>query len=41
LPSTYINSYPATSNWTTALAALDAYDPHRLFAAPLHDILMP
>ncbi len=28
-------------NWDSALALLDTYDPYRLFAAPVHDVLMP
>jgi hypothetical protein len=32
---------PKTSNWDAALAALDSYDPHRVFSNTFLDTLLP
>jgi len=37
----YTTGQAAGDGWSAALATLDTYDPHRIFAAPLHDVLMP
>jgi len=41
VPAMYTTGQAAGDGWSAALATLDTYDPHRIFAAPLHDVLMP
>ena len=41
IPAMYTTGQAAGDGWSAALATLDSYDPHRIFAAPLHDTLMP
>jgi FAD/FMN-containing dehydrogenase len=41
IPGTYRAGLPKTSNWDAALAALDSYDPHRVFSNTFLDTLLP
>ncbi|RBL66030.1 FAD-linked oxidase, partial [Pseudomonas sp. MWU13-2625] len=41
IPNLHRESQPASSNWDTARATLERYDPHRIFRSPLLDRLMP
>ena len=41
VPAVYTTGQAAGDGWSAALATLDAYDPHRVFAGPFHDTLMP
>jgi FAD/FMN-containing dehydrogenase len=41
IPNAYRAGQAAGDKWDSALAALDSYDPHRLFSAPIHNVLMP
>jgi FAD/FMN-containing dehydrogenase len=41
VPEMYTAGQPSGGRWAEAVAALDAYDPHRVLTAPLHDVLMP
>jgi len=41
IPNAFRAGQAVGDNWDSALKALDQYDPYRLFAAPLHDMLMP
>lgn len=41
IPNTYRAGQAAGDNWDTAVAALDAFDPYRIFSSPLLDALVP
>ena len=41
IPNTYRTGQAVGDNWDTALATLDTYDPHRVFASPLLNSLAP
>jgi FAD/FMN-containing dehydrogenase len=41
IPNIYRAGQAAGDNWDTALATLDSYDPHRVFASPLLNSLAP
>jgi FAD/FMN-containing dehydrogenase len=41
IPAMYTTGQAAGDGWSAALATLDTYDPHRIFASPFHDQLMP
>ncbi|WTW92382.1 hypothetical protein OG216_02920 [Streptomycetaceae bacterium NBC_01309] len=40
VPDSFRTGLPAGNNWDTAVAALDAYDPHRVFTNPFLDTLL-
>ncbi len=41
IPAMYTTGQASGDGWSAALATLDSYDPHRVFAGPFHDTLMP
>jgi len=41
VPNAYRAGQPTGDNWDTALATLNAYDPHRIFSNPFIDTLLP
>ncbi len=41
IPAMYTTGQASGDGWSAALATLDSYDPHRVFASPFHDQLMP
>ena len=41
IPNAYRAGQAAGDNWDAALSALDAYDPHRIFANAFLDTLLP
>lgn len=41
VPNTYRTGLPTTDNWDTARAALNTYDPHRVFTNSFLDQLVP
>ena len=41
IPAMYTSGQGSGDGWSAALATLDSYDPHRVFASPFHDQLMP
>ena len=41
IPEMYTSGQPSGSGWAETVAALDAYDPHRVLTGPLHDAIMP
>ncbi|MGW0661723.1 cholesterol oxidase substrate-binding domain-containing protein [Streptodolium elevatio] len=40
VPDSFRSGLPAGNNWDTGVAALDAYDPHRVFTNPFLDTLL-
>ena len=41
VPASHTAGQPPGEDWASTLAALDAFDPHRLFSNPFLDTLMP
>lgn len=41
LPAAYTTGIPASGNWESARASLNAHDPHRVFANSFHDRMLP
>ena len=41
IPACFSDGQPQGDDWTAALAALDRYDPARVFSNPFLDRLMP
>jgi FAD/FMN-containing dehydrogenase len=41
IPALFSEGQPATGTWHAACAALNRYDPHRIFSSPLLDRLLP
>jgi FAD/FMN-containing dehydrogenase len=41
IPNAYRVGQAVGDNWDTAVASLDAFDPHRIFSSPLLDALAP
>jgi hypothetical protein len=41
VPAMYTAGQASGDGWSAALATLDSYDPHRVFASPFHEQLMP